>query len=682
MQTHPFYIDKHPGSISLDGEWRFGFTDEQTCEPDLKYTCTLPASGFKNLEQAGLYPNPYFGLNSKLYADVDKHIYYYKREFDLPDSFGKDVYLCFEGVSYTCRVWLNGKLICEHEGMFGGPVCEVGQFVKTGRNELLVEVVPPVPESDPKKQSQIVPWNIRRDDATSNGDFIVFGIWRPVRIEIVPKYHLSRPHIYTVSIDDNRATLKFEAEIADPQIKELEVLPNDTGARSVYTFDVSEGFDLRPTGKSVTYRLRLVEKSTQKVAYSSEETVEIYDKKYLSANNEFRECQFIEQIITLENPRLWQPCTLGAPELYEAQLELVCNGQSIDYLSFDVGIRTVEYARTSGMRSRTRWEEYQYIVNGRKVFLRGMNWMPIDYLYNASDNDYRWVLDLVKNAGIMLLRIWSGGGMPEDDRFYKLCDEYGIMVMQDSFIANQLSDEWNRAVLQSQVCYNLYRIRNHPSLVNHTGGNEINPYAPGNDAAMWVISREIHDLDPSRKLYRTSPDSGSAHIYMDMEPVWYKKYFGLLPFIGESGIHSFPNFKTLCKQISEKEYSSPLSDIFNEEFKEKNPELYNHFTEYAPSRVPRMMSRASMINNIHGISLSELCEATQLASCEFYQIMINAMRENYPVCAGVMPWVFKRHWTTVAIQLVDGLGEPIAPYYYMKNAYAPLSVLLSLDEVS
>ncbi len=363
-------------------------------------------------------------------------------------------------------------------------------------------------------------------------------------------------------------------------------------------------------------------------------------------------------------------------------LELVCNGQSIDYLSFDVGIRTVEYARTSGMRSRTRWEEYQYIVNGRKVFLRGMNWMPIDYLYNASDNDYRWVLDLVKNAGIMLLRIWSGGGMPEDDRFYKLCDEYGIMVMQDSFIANQLSDEWNRAVLQSQVCYNLYRIRNHPSLVNHTGGNEINPYAPGNDAAMWVISREIHDLDPSRKLYRTSPDSGSAHIYMDMEPVWYKKYFGLLPFIGESGIHSFPNFKTLCKQISEKEYSSPLSDIFNEEFKEKNPELYNHFTEYAPSRVPRMMSRASMINNIHGISLSELCEATQLASCEFYQIMINAMRENYPVCAGVMPWVFKRHWTTVAIQLVDGLGEPIAPYYYMKNAYAPLSVLLSLDEVS
>jgi hypothetical protein len=89
-----------------------------------------------------------------------------------------------------------------------------------------------------------------------------------------------------------------------------------------------------------------------------------------------------------------------------------------------------------------------------------------------------------------------------------------------------------------------------------------------------------------------------------------------------------------------------------------------------------------MISDIRGITLPDLCEATQIASCEFYQIMANAMRENYPICCGLLPWVFKRAWTTTAIQLVDGLGDPVAPYYYLKNAYAPLAVHLALGEVT
>jgi beta-mannosidase len=71
-----------------------------------------------------------------------------------------------------------------------------------------------------------------------------------------------------------------------------------------------------------------------------------------------------------------------------------------------------------------------------------------------------------------------------------------------------------------------------------------------------------------------------------------------------------------------------------------------------------------------------------MASCDFYQIMIQSMRENYPMTCGILPWCFKRPWTTTAIQLVDGLGEPIAPYYYVKNAYASLSAHLALREVT
>ena len=678
----PFYIDHHPSELLLDGEWNFTYIDNVCDEPwtlDYSHRAILPASTYRCLERAGILPDPYFGTNSKQYEWVDKKIWYFTRTFTISDTDGKDVFLCFDGVGYFCRVWLNGTLLCTHEGMFGGPIMEVGEHIRTGENTLIVEVTPPVPRASKEHSAEIVPWNLCRDIYTSNGDFIVFGIWRSVRIEIVPKTHISRPYLFTQSIDGNTAKLRLSVELADPQVRELDVITN---GGTKYTFAYSEALDARTSGKQVRIRLTIAEKDTGSLAYTSDDTVEIWDKKYICTNENFRECQFFETDIEIKNPRLWWPNQMGEPNLYTVTLELYDDETLIDALIFDTGIRTVEYIPSTGHRHRTRWDDYHFVINGRPIFLKGMNWMPVDFLLDISDEDYRWALELAKNEGIQLLRVWSGGGMPEDDRFYSLCDELGMMVIQDSFIANQTTEAWNREVLQSQVCQNLYRTRNHPSLALHTGGNEIDPYALNNDAAMWVISREITDLDPSRKFWRTSPDKGSTHIYRDMEPVWYRKIYGQLPFIGESGIHSFPNAKSLRQQMSREEYERPLSNIFSEEFTKKNPELHNHFTEFIPDRIPRMMSRASMISNIRGITLPDLCEATQIASCEFYQIMANAMRENYPICCGLLPWVFKRAWTTTAIQLVDGLGDPIAPYYYLKNAYAPLSVHLALREVT
>jgi beta-galactosidase/beta-glucuronidase len=50
-------------------------------------------------------------------------------------------YLCFDGIAYYSRVWLNGVLLGEHEGMFGGPVCDVAaHLIAGGENELIVEI--------------------------------------------------------------------------------------------------------------------------------------------------------------------------------------------------------------------------------------------------------------------------------------------------------------------------------------------------------------------------------------------------------------------------------------------------------------------------------------------------------------------------------------------------------------
>ena len=685
-----YYIDKRGDSVSLDGLWRFCWTDNPEDSPeDLTYDCTaeLPASGFRCLEQAGVLPDPYYGDNSHLYHWVDKKIWYFRRSFRLPENCAeKDIYLCFDGVGYFCRVWLNGKAICTHEGMFGGPVIDLKPFSEIlhfgGENDLIVEVTPPIPQGKEGYLKQIVPWNIRRDSHTSNGDFIVFGIWRSVRIEIVEPYHLSRPYLFTNSLKDGCAELNLTVEIVDPQVRELDCVPCETSGSTAYQNAFAQGIDPRPTGNSLSVRLTLAEKTTGKIVYASDDPVELLDLSHICSNEKYRECFYFKKTFLLSDPQLWWPNTLGEPFLYTVRLQLSKDGRILDTLTFDTGIRSVDYDYTAGDRYRLRWEQFRFTVNGRPIFLKGMNWTPVDFLYDVTTADLRWALEMAKNAGYELIRVWSGGGMPEDDRFYALCDELGLMVMQDNFIANQTTDEWDRRVLASQVSMNLYRIRNHPSLILHTGGNENNPYALGNDACMWVISREIADIDPSRRFWRTTPDKGSAHIYRDMEPVWYRKVYGGLPFVGESGIHSFPNAKTFRQQISAEEYAAPLDNIFSEEFKTAHPQLINHFSEFHPARIPRMLSRASAVCDMKSVTFPDICEATQMSAYEFYQIMIQSMRENYPVCGGIMPWVFKRPWATVAIQVVDGLGDPTAPYYAVKNAYAPMIAELALREVT
>jgi beta-mannosidase len=186
----------------------------------------------------------------------------------------------------------------------------------------------------------------------------------------------------------------------------------------------------------------------------------------------------------------------------------------------------------------------------------------------------------------------------------------------------------------------------------------------------------VRTLDPSRIFHYTTADKGSAHIYRDMEPVWYRHIYNQLPFLAESGIHSFPNFRTIKKLISEKESTGILPDLSSEEFGKNFPELINHFSEYIPIRIPRMLARASQVTDLNKYTLEDICEATQVQAYEFYQLMIQSMRENYPVCGGIMPWVFKRPWTTTAIQTVDGMGLPTYPYYAVKNSYSGINICL------
>ena len=693
--SQPHYIERRENGahLSLDGMWDLGYAPEITAPGDVKYTmrAKVPGTVFWQLYEAGVMPNPYEGVNSKAFGWTDDQVWYYRRRFTLEEAPRGKAYLCFDGACYYTRVWLNGHCLGEHEGMFGGPVAEAGGLLAAGENELVAEVracnwhEPRFTSRNEDKSipHPIVPWNLMREKGALTGDFNVIGLWGGVRIEFLDPVHLSRPYMFTESVTQDAARLHFEVEISDPDVDELGAALSDSSKDSPeFTFSFFSG----NTGarRDVTYQvlIEMTEHGTGQKVYAAEEDYTPYDWRKSLTNPKYYECHHYRREIELPDPKIWMPAALGTPELYDVRVALTRDGKLLDELRFRTGIRVIRREYTAGDKFRARWDRFAFVINGRHVFLTGVNWMPIDHFLILRREEYRWSLERARDMGVMMIRVWSGGGIPETDTFYDLCDELGLMVWQDHMIANQDTPNWDHDVLLDQECMNLYRIRNHPSLTVHCGGNEFNPYSLGNLKSMSVIQGAVEDLDGSREYVRTTPDRGSAHIYMDMEPTWYRAMTRQLPFVAESGIHSFPSMKALRRVVSAEEMARPLTDLFSPEFETGNPELRNHFVEYIPERIPRMLSRASAIVDINGVSLGDLVEATQMASYEFYQVMAEALRENYPVTCGLMPWVYRRPSVAVGIQLMDGIGQPIAPYWALKNAYKPLNVSLMLEHLT
>lgn len=110
-----------------------------------------------------------------------------------------------------------------------------------------------------------------------------------------------------------------------------------------------------------------------------------------------------------------------------------------------------------------RWNDWQFVVNGEKIFVKGMNWMPLDALSDLPYERYEWTLRAARDMGVQLIRIW-GSGYLETEKFYDICDNYGIMVWQDFTIANSETPDWPQDVWEAQVCQNIFRLRNRPSL--------------------------------------------------------------------------------------------------------------------------------------------------------------------------------------------------------------------------
>ncbi len=703
----PYRITPRTGAqhVDLSGSgWELSHTDKPVSDVKLPreeaFQTSIPNSVHWSLFKAGKLPHPYANKNSDQYKWLDEKTWYYRKAFPTPaTAAGKNVFLCFDGIDYFAKVWVNDSLMGQHEGMFGGPAVEISRLLKSsGQNEVVVEVragnwgnrgdgpkatdYESLPRNssgsrdnskrtgyNPRASGRIIkPWLI---SGGSGGEaFFSVGMWQGVRLEIVPPYHLERPYLTTLSADARTAKLHLSCEVfAESHSLNYQLHPwNNT---QIHHHD-GRVPGTAPAKKNASVLIELLDKGG-KTVFSSEKPMTLFQGR-----------TFLEEDLTIINPKLWQPNGLGErgsaqANLYQVQLSLKQDGQVIDQLTFKTGIRTIERVASAGPRYQDRWENWQFVINGKKLFVKGMNFTPQDILLDLPKDRYRWTLQAAKNMGVQLIRIW-GGGLLETDDLYEICNELGIMVWQDFPIGNQDTPGYPQDVWEAQVVQNIVRLRNHPSLAVWCGGNEFNPYSYGNAATLGILERNLDIFDKSRLYVRTTPDDGSIHTYPDMDPVWYGVGYRYEPWISETGMHSMPEAGLFRELVDSTEFVG-LGRMWDKEFYKTHPQFIHHFTEYGPGRVPRMLSRASHVADMTDPTIESISEASQIGAGEFYQVLSEKVQGNYPVTTGLMPWVFKRHWPVVAIQLLDWFGHAGAPYYFLKRTYEPTHVSLDIERL-
>ena len=207
----------------------------------------------------------------------------------------------------------------------------------------------------------------------------------------------------------------------------------------------------------------------------------------------------VEAQITLKSPALWD---VDSPNLYQLTSEVV-HGAATDTKRTKFGIRNIRWEPKTGF-----W------LNGRVVKLLGvadhLEAGPIGMAY--PDELLRWKLQLLKDMGCNAIRTAHN---PQVPKFYELCDELGILVMDEIFdgwkrkapfdYGQQAFAKWWQRDLDDWIVAN----RNHPCIVIWSLGNETH-----GKIGEQLVER-CHGLDPTRPVTSGSSDTQ----FMDVEGV-------------------------------------------------------------------------------------------------------------------------------------------------------------------
>lgn len=657
------------------------------------HNAVVPGTVLTSLVEAGIYPDPYYGLNNlAIPDDLCRKEWWYRIGFDAPDSRREKAWLHFDGINYRADVWLNGKKLGSMAGAFVEGNFDVTDLLKT-HNVLAVKIYPPYNPGIPHEQSEAAGRGGNGGQLCFDGptflssegwDWIPgirdrnIGIWQDVSLRYTGDVTVSSPRIIT------------DLPLPDTSRTDITVMADVTNHASVTKQVMLTG--TIQGGVRFETPVRLAPGETRTVTVTPAEAPQL----------------------SMRNPRLWWPNGYGSQELYDINLSVTDSGGVSDELTTRFGVREysyelsvnsadgerrIEYSPTDGMGSGripfgsepsapklregvevaeldsaaelpgVRFIETDgvapYLVircNGERIFCRGGNWGMDDGMKRVSRQRLEPAFILHRDMGLNMIRNWTGE--TTEELFYALCDEYGMMVWNDFWISTEgVNQEPNdRPLFLENARQTVRRFRNHPSIAVWCPRNE--GYAPTelNDSIVALLTREdgTRHYNPNSR-YMNLRTSGPWHHLGDVA----KYYRGIARgFSTELGAPSVPTAESMRKFIPESE-RWPMSDTWHYH------DLHFGLKEYCGA-IDRTLGTSE--------SMEEFCRKAQIVNYNNYRAMFESWNEGmWRSTSGVLLWMSHPAWPSVQWQTYSWDFETPGAYFGGKKACEPVHVQVNPD---
>jgi beta-mannosidase len=644
---------------SLAGHWEFRQAGTQEWLPG-----RVPGGVHTDLMALGRIPDPFVGDNEKRVQWVAEADWEYRSSFSCSAELLQEekILLLCEGLDTLATLTLNGHELGHTSNMFRQYEWEVKSYLHLqGYNELIIRFASPVKYAAEKQALRPmagVPQaitggpHLRKAPCQFGWDWgpqlPPIGIWKGIQLEGYSG-----------------------ARITDVRLRQK----HNNGQVSV-----ALSLSFMRWGKSeLTSRVRITAPDGAN-----------YEK--LAQSEGVNE---LELEVTIPEPQLWWPNGYGEQPLYRVEVSLMTQGDGgammADSKKYQMGLRTIEL-----MQQDDKWgRNFQFVVNGVPILAKGANWIPADSFPTRISNE--WLEGLISSAAEShqnMLRVW-GGGFYEDERFYDLCDQYGILVWQEFIFSCSIYPLDEAGFLENvrqEVIHNVRRLSHRASLALWCGNNEMewgwvdwNWNRSDLDDLKIAYDQFFHHTlpswcraeDPDHTYWPSSPSSGApfqnpngqrqgdAH-YWD---VWhggrpFTAYRSQFPrFMSEFGFQALPPLATINTYAEEADWNM-TSYIMEQHQKNANGNSLIIRQMLDTFRMPK--------------DFQSLVYLSQVLQAEGMRYGVEHWRRHPERVAGILYWQLNDCWPVASWSSLDYFGRWKALHYAARRFFAP--VMLSIED--
>ncbi|XP_040979620.1 beta-mannosidase isoform X4 [Aquila chrysaetos chrysaetos] len=587
-----------PEVHSLRGSWRLG-----NGNGSVVLRGEVPGCVHTALHRRGLIQDPYYRFNDVMYRWISLDNWTYSRTFKTPFDIRKwqKVNLVFEGVDTVAQILINNITLGRTDNMFNRYSFDITSVIKEvnfvevrflsavsyaaeqSRCHKAYSIPPACPP--PVQKGECHANFIRKEQCSFSWDwgpsFPTQGIWKDVRIEAYNHYHL----IYF-------SLTPFFVKSAQQWSLEIESI-----------FDVVSS---KPIAGLVTVNIPKLQ------------TQQTFSVKLQPGEGSIVLLVNINKSSAVE---AWWPNGHGKQTGYNMTTTFIMEaGYQIEKFS-KAYFRTVELVQEPIPGSPGL--SFYFKINGRPIFIKGSNWIPADSFQDRVTYDTLWLLlKSAADANMNALRVW-GGGVYEQDEFYNICDEIGIM------------EDKSRPFIASSPTNGLESVKE--------GWLSQNPY-------------DTH--------------YGDTHFYDYSNDCWNWTVYPKTRFASEYGFQSWPSFSTIEKVSSTEDWSYTSNFSLHRQHHENGndqmlQQIGHHF------KLPQSTDPIKKFKDT--IYLTQVMQAQCIKTeTEFYRFSQSEIIKGEGHTMGALYWQLNDIWQAPSWASLEYGGKWKLLHYFAQNFFAPL----------